>query len=93
MQILQTNIFKKAVKKLHANQKICLDNAIKALVINPLLGVEKMGDLSSVRVYKFRMVDCLTLLAYQYDEQKSFMMLLALGSHENFYRNLKTQIN
>jgi hypothetical protein len=39
MQILQTNIFKKAVKKLHANQKICLDNAVKALVINPLLGV------------------------------------------------------
>lgn len=93
MQILQTNIFKKAVKKLHANQKICLDNAVKALMINPLLGVEKMGDLSSVRVYKFRMVDCLTLLAYQYDEQKSFMMLLALGSHENFYRHLKTQIN
>jgi mRNA-degrading endonuclease YafQ of YafQ-DinJ toxin-antitoxin module len=93
MQILQTNIFKKAVKKLHANQKICLDNAVKALVINPLLGVEKMGDLSSVRVYKFRMVDCLTLLAYQYDEQKLFMMLLALGSHENFYQNLKTQIN
>lgn len=93
MQIIQTNIFKKAVKKLHANQKICLDKAIKALVMNPLLGVEKIGDLSGIRIYKFRMVDCLTLLAYQYDEQKSFIMLLALGSHENFYRNLKTQIN
>jgi hypothetical protein len=47
MQILQTTIFKKAVKKLHANQKICLDNAVKALLTDPLLGIEKVGDLSS----------------------------------------------
>lgn len=93
MQILQTTIFKKAVKKLHANQKICLDNAVKALLTDPLLGIEKVGDLSSIRVYKFHMIDRLTLLAYKYDKQDSSIILLALGSHENFYRNLKTQIN
>ena len=60
MQILQTTIFKKAVKKLHANQKICLDNAVKALLTDPLLGIEKVGDLSSIRVYKFHMIDRLT---------------------------------
>lgn len=93
MQILQTNIFKKGVKKLHPNQKICLDNAVKALLINPLLGIEKIGDLSSIRVYKFHMISCLTLLAYKYDEQEPSITLLALGSHENFYRDLKTQVN
>ena len=93
MQILQTTIFKKAVKKLHANQKICLDNAVKALLTDPLLGIEKVGDLSSIRVYKFHMIDRLTLLAYKYDKQDSSIIFLALGSHENFYRDLKTQIN
>jgi len=91
MQVLQTTIFKKAVKKLHANQKICLDKAVKALLSNPLLGTEKVGDLSGVRVYKFHMIDRLTLLAYKYNKQDSSITLLALGVHENFYRDLKTQ--
>ncbi|MFD1007349.1 type II toxin-antitoxin system RelE/ParE family toxin [Oceanisphaera ostreae] len=37
-QILQTPTFKKAVKKLHQNQKADLDKAIKKLIENPLLG-------------------------------------------------------
>jgi hypothetical protein len=37
MRIFQTTVFKKAVKKLHANQKNCLDNAVEALLSNPLL--------------------------------------------------------
>jgi mRNA-degrading endonuclease YafQ of YafQ-DinJ toxin-antitoxin module len=31
----------------------------------------------------------LTLLAYTYEEEVVTLTLLALGSHENFYRNLK----
>lgn len=92
MQIFQTTVFKKAVKKLHANQKTCLDNAVKALVSNPLLGEEKIGDLSNIRVYKFRMIDQLTLLAYKYNKEEFSIILLSLGSHENFYRDLKTQL-
>lgn len=91
MQILQTAIFKKAVKKLHANQKSCLDQAIKALLSDPLLGAQKIGDLSDIRVYKFHMINCLALLAYKYDKQESSIILLAIGSHENFYRDLKKQ--
>ena len=93
MQILQTTTFKKVVKKLHVNQKVCLDDAVRIIVDDPLSGVLKIGDLASVRIYKFQMVNQLTLLAYKYDEQKSSIILLALGSHENFYRNLKTQLD
>ena len=93
MQILQTSIFKRAVKKLHVNQKKCLDNAIRDLLSNPRVGDEKIGNLSSIRVYKFRMIDLLTLLAYKYDQHEESIILLALGSHENFYRDPKTHIN
>jgi mRNA-degrading endonuclease YafQ of YafQ-DinJ toxin-antitoxin module len=93
MQILQSSTFKKAVKKLHTNQKTALDNAVRIILSNPLIGSEKVGDLASVRIYKFRMIEQLTLLAYKYDEQNSSITLLALGVHENFYRDLKNQIN
>lgn len=92
MQVLQSGTFKKAVRKLHANQKAALDDAVGTIRSNPLIGVLKTGDLSLVRVYKFRMLDRLTLLAYKYEEENASIILLALGVHENFYRDLKTQI-
>lgn len=89
VQILQTPAFKKAVKKLHANQRADLMQAIKDLIANPLLGERKKGDLHYLRVYKFKMAKQLALLGYSYDEQVWVLELLALGSHENFYRELK----
>ncbi|WP_048306762.1 type II toxin-antitoxin system RelE/ParE family toxin [Halomonas sp. PR-M31] len=91
MQVLQTPTFKKAVKKLHANQKGDLDKAIRALIKDPHLGEQKKGDLAFLRVYKFKMTKQLTLLGYHYDDGKIVLTLMALGSHENFYRDVKKQ--
>jgi hypothetical protein len=77
------------VKKLHANQKKDLDNAIKELMLSPLMGEQKKGDLSFLRVYKFKMVNQLTLIAYSYENGSIVLELIALGSHENFYRDIK----
>ena len=87
--VLQTPSFKKAVKKLHKNQKIELDSAIKKLIKNPLLGDQKKGDLIFLRVYKFKMLKQLTLLGYSYEDGTVTLELIALGSHENFYRDVK----
>lgn len=89
MEVVQTTFFKKAVKKLHANQKADLDKAVKAIMRSPDIGQSKTGDLSGVLVYKFEMVKQLTLLAYSYHDQTITLTLLALGTHENFYRDLK----
>ncbi len=89
MKILQTNRFAKAVKKLHKNQKEDLDKAVKALCRDPELGEEKIGDLAGIKVYKFQMQKQLTLLAYIYNESEITLTMLALASHENFYRDLK----
>ena len=43
-QVLQTPSFKNAVKKLHKNQKADLDEAVKALIADPLLGEQKKGE-------------------------------------------------
>ena len=89
MNVVQTLRFKKSVKKLHANQKSDLDKAVKQIMDDPAIGQDKLGDLAGVRVHKFKMVKQLTLLAYTYDDGTVTLTLLALSSHENFYRNLK----
>lgn len=89
-QVLQTPSFSKAAKKLHSNQKSDLDKAVKALIEDPLLGERKKGNLSFLRVYKFKMVKQLTLLGYSYQDGSLTLELMALGSHENFYRDMKS---
>ena len=89
MDVLQTPTFKKAVKKLKPNQKKDLDTAIKKLVIDPYLGEQKKGNLFFLRVYKFKMNKQLTLLGYSFNDGALVLELINLGSHENFYRDIK----
>lgn len=48
MQVLQNHSFKKTVKKLHANQKQDLDQAVRVIMKTPTIGQAKTGDLSGV---------------------------------------------
>lgn len=91
IHVLQTPTFKKAVKKLKANQKAELDAAVKELIQAPTQGEQKKGDLSFLRVYKFKMNKQLTLLGYSYYDGTLTLELMALGSHENFYRDIKRE--
>jgi len=87
VQVLQTAAFARAYKKLHKNQKLDTDNAVEVIIQTPEIGEPKRGDLAGVHVYKFKSNSQLMLLAYEYDPETR--VLLLLGSHENFYRELK----
>lgn len=87
MNIVQSRYFKLSYKKLHANQIKPVNEAIRHILSDPSCGEEKKGDLAGVLVHKFRVQDKQYLLAYEYDKETIF--LLALGVHENFYRDLK----
>jgi len=89
--VIESRRFRHAVKRLHANQKQELDEAIRAITKDVLIGEEKTGDLAGVRVHKFHMLNQLTLVAYVFDAQNDTLNLIDLGSHENFYRDLKGQ--
>ncbi len=88
-KVLQTTSFKKTVKKLNPNQKSDLDNAVHEVITDPEIGERKKGDLAFLRVHKFKMVKQLTLLGYSYEDGSITLELIALGSHENFYRDVK----
>ena len=88
MRLLVTPTFARAAKKLHPAQKADLDEAVRTIAAAPLAGETKAGDLAQVRVYKFRMTNQLCLLAYTLPDEDT-IELLAVGSHENFYRDIK----
>lgn len=92
MRIVQTARFGKAAKKLHANQKRALDEVIGAIAAEPAIAAMKRGDLSGVRVHKFKMSGELTLIAYSFEQETITLTLLAFGSHENFYRDLRSRL-
>ncbi len=85
--VLQMPLFKRAYKKLKRNQQEATNQAVAAIIANPALGTPKKGDLSGVYVYKFDGVNQQFLLADEWDPITR--ILLALGVHENFYRDLK----
>ena len=87
MQVLQQNSFKRAYKKLHPTQKQTVNEAVLAVCGNPALGEQKKGDLAGIFVYKFSHNTQLYLLAYTFDP--ATLMLILLGTHENFYQELK----
>lgn len=98
MQVDQKPTFRRIYKKLPARQRDAVNNAIRVIIADPERGEPKVGDLAGVRVYKFKIAGHLTLLAYNYtdnkhenkqDEIDDVLTLLALGGHENFYRDLK----
>ena len=91
IQVFQTPVFLKAKKKLKKNQLQDLDHAVRKIMNNPQIGEKKIGDLSDIWVYKFRITKQEYLLAYQWDKKKR--ILIALGVHENFYRDIKKYKN
>ena len=92
LAILVTPTFARAIKKLHVKDKLIVDNAVKLIAGDPSIGEEKKGDLAGILVRKFKINKQEVLLAYQLHPDKISPLsvrLLCLGSHENFYAELK----
>ena len=87
--VRQTRRFARSYKKLHNNIIADVDTAVDAVANDPDIGEKKQGDLAALWVYKFRSLGQVYLLGYTRDDGLQLVYLEALGSHENFYRDLK----
>ena len=88
MNVVQTGVFYRATKKLRRTDKAAVDDAVRKIISDTGIGTMKKSALAGVRVYKFKATDKQYLLAYRYEKKADRITLLALGSHENFYRDL-----
>ncbi len=92
LKVYASPSFARITKKLHAKDKKALDQAVQDIAIDPKAGEEKRGDLAGVFVYKFKLNNQETLLAYELRPSKQApdeVVLLGVGPHENFYTQLK----
>jgi len=90
MKIYQSRLFERKVKKMTKAEKEALDREVRNIAENPSIGEEKRGDLKGVFVHKFKLKTDLYLLAYR--QSGADVELVMIGSHENYYRDLKSYL-
>jgi hypothetical protein len=87
MEALFTPAFRRFVKKQSVPLHLVIQDEVDRIIADPHIGEGKKGDLAVFRVHKFRFHRQEYLIAYEAgDEHLLFVMI---GSHENFYRDLK----
>ena len=91
IDVYQSRRFEKVLKKLPEPLLKMVEDEIDNIIKEPEIGVLKKGDLSHLRVHKFKIDNEQVLLGYSWVENKIEIYLLCLGSHENFYKKMKDQ--
>ncbi|SQD77839.1 type II toxin-antitoxin system RelE/ParE family toxin [Moritella yayanosii] len=91
IDVYESRRFEKALAKLSEPQLKIVEDEIEKIIDDPELGEQKKGDLSHLRVHKFKMGNQLVLLGYSWLEDKIEIYLLQFGSHENFYKKISGQ--
>ncbi len=90
MKIYQSRLFERKVKKMTKAEKEALDREVRNIAKNPNIGEEKKGDLKGVFIHKYKLKTDLYLLAYR--KADKYLELVMIGSHENYYRDLKSYL-
>jgi hypothetical protein len=90
--------FAQFVKKSRKPLQLAIEDIVIAICRNPRIGTQKKGDLQDVYVYKFRFHRQEYLIAYRYGSNDEDLNILwidfyKVGSHENFYTELKKLIH
>lgn len=87
--VMQTRRFLRQYKKLNDKTAKDVDEAVVQVAKKPSIGEKKKGDLSDLWVFKFRSNNQLYLLGYSMNDGLRLIYLESIGSHENFYRDIK----
>lgn len=90
MIVKQTSLFQRRVNKMHRTEKEALDKVVKMIMSDPSIGEMKIGDLAGIQVHKYKQNAQQYLIAYTYIDDELLLTFIDHGTHENFYRDLKS---
>ncbi len=90
MEMLYKAPFRKFVKKQKRPFQLAIEDEVEQIMKNPDLGDLKKGDLAGFRVHKFLYGKQRFLIAYIVQETE--IIFFMIGSHENFYKELKRYV-
>ncbi len=91
MEILYKAPFRKFVKKKRRPFQLAIEDEVEEIMKNPDLGELKKGNLAEFRVHKFLYGKQRVLIAYLVQEAE--IIFFMIGSHENFYKELKRYVS
>src|SRR5712691_7000165 len=86
--VVQAPRFARAKRAFPAPVQLQIDEVVKAIMANPLIGELKTGTLKGVRVEKFKVGPQQLLMAYMFTAKTQTVEMLDVGPHENFYKGL-----
>ena len=89
IEVYMTRVFRKSLDRMDDETLEVVEDEIDAIIDNPELGTQKKGDISYLRVHKFKVHGHQLLLGYSWQEDELHLYLLNIGPHENFYRDVK----
>ena len=87
MDIFYKPPFRKFVKKQSRALQLAIEDEVEAVRNTPDIGEAKKGDLSGFKVHKFKFQRQGYLMSYK--EESNTIIFYMIGTHENFYRELK----
>ena len=86
--VVQAPRFARSKRAFPARVQLQIDEVVKAIMANPLIGEPKTGALKGVRVEKFKAGPQQLLVAYTFAAKTQTVEMLDVGPHENFYKGL-----
>jgi hypothetical protein len=90
MNALYKPAFRKFVKKQNRAFQLAIEDEVYEVLKTPRSGEQKKGDLSGLRVHKFKFHGQGYLVAYIIEARD--VVFYMIGTHENFYRELKSYL-
>lgn len=81
----------KKIKNKQLKQKF-IDKIYNDIAITPYSGTAKKGDLVGIYAVGFNYAKVSYRIAYKIDQDEVIVIILLIGSHENFYQKLKNLI-
>lgn len=81
--------FNRQFKKFSERDQKSIRKEIRKIVQNPLIGELKKGILKGIRVHKWRMLNQLYLLGYEFLKKEETIFLCAIATHKGFYEILE----
>ena len=89
IEVFESGLFSMQLKKLSANDLKVVEDEIDRVIDDPEIGEQKKGDLSYLRVHKYKLKGQLVLLGYAWKDAELQLYLLSVGPHANFYDDMK----
>lgn len=81
--------FNRQFRKFSERDQKNIKKEIRKIVQNPLIGEPKKGILKGIRVHKWRVLNQLYLLGYEFLKKEKTIYLYAIAIHEGFYKTLE----